>query len=795
MSIKSCFLAFLLLAVSPAIAQYRVKGKVYEKEGRGAAYATIALVSAGDSSIVKGAVSGESGNFEMDRIGKGSYLVNVQYIGFERKWSQRFVLGDSVTVADLGDLTLEERIGDLAEVTVKGQRSLVEQTGGRMILNVANSVIAKGNKVKDLLGYVPLVRVTGEGIKVANKGNVLILIDGRQTGQGALANFLQNFSAEDILKIEVLTNPPAKYDAGFGAVINILTKKSLETGVNGRVAVNHSQGAYGRFTPDGSMNVRSGKWNLFTSAGGAVSGHGYGQDLERRFPGTALDNHVRHLDRSRSISSFNGIDFAPDSKNTLGLRLNGSLSGRQGQSETRTGFRSGSSALDSLLQVSGRARESSRTCDLNFYYTGKLDSAGKALSLYLTRSFFDQSSVQHLAYQRQDAASVPSGVPSLLRITNPTDQKSFNAQADVSIPFEKGSWSAGIKWVSLGSRNDLRQESHSENGYMADTAFSHAGVYRERTYAGYTGYSRTSAGGWMLQAGLRLEHTSQELTGRGLRREYTGLFPSASLGKAFKNGSNFNISYGRKISRPGLYSLVPFRTVIDPYSILEGSPLLKPSFANAADMYYTFGPVSLFANYTHTKDRISDVLSADPETKIYIQTMGNLESVHDAYAGVSWGQDLTKWWKTNSTFTVSGTRTKSGIADVPDVKLNGHGVVLSSTNLFTLGRSYRAELLLHYHSANRHTIWKTRALYGASLGLHKKLFKNGNLRVAFEDIFRTQVNRLHVGYGPVDITSRYYADARRVKVSFSYSLGKKTVKASKYRSLGNEEEKNRMGGR
>ena len=197
-------LCLLSLSIPSAMAQFRVKGKITSQANQVAPYATIALIAPNDSSIIKGAISDEYGVFEIDNVTAGTYLLNVQYVGHTKKWVSSFVLNDSTPVADLGTILLEEGVENLMEVTVKGQRSLVEQKGDRMILNVEKSVIAKGNKVNDLLKYAPLVRVTSDGIKVVNKGNVLILVDGRQTGQGALSAFLQNFSAEDILKIEVL---------------------------------------------------------------------------------------------------------------------------------------------------------------------------------------------------------------------------------------------------------------------------------------------------------------------------------------------------------------------------------------------------------------------------------------------------------------------------------------------------------------------------------------------------------------------------------------------------------------
>ena len=785
----------LSLAIPSAMAQFRVTGRITSRANQPAPYATIALIASKDSSLIKGAITDESGAFQIDNLAAGTYRLNVQYIGYIKQWVSSFALNETTPLADLGTIRLIESVENLTEVTVKGQRSLVEQKGDRMILNVANSVITKGNKVADLLQYAPLVRVTGDGIKVANKGNVLILVDGRQTGQGALEAFLQNFSAEDILKIEVLTNPPAKYDASFGAVIDIITKKSLAIGSNGRLAMNHSQGKYGRFTPDGSLNVQTRQWTVFSSVSGVLSDVYFDQLLERQFPASALDNKVDNLERNRGFSSFNGVDFSPNANHSLGLRLNGSWTNKTRDNRTVTSFRGPSAALDSLLYVLNQGRDRSPVYDLNAYYTGKLDSSGKQVSVNLTRSFLSRSSVQNLTYQRQTPESTPVGEPTFLRISNPTDQNSLIAQTDLSLPTKKGQWAVGVKYISIANDNELRQEQSRDGVYVTDLAFSSAGVYQEKTYAGYGSFSNSFRNGWSLKAGLRLEKTSQSLTSSNVSRTYAGLFPSLALSRAFKNKARLSLSYSRKIARPGLSNLVPFRTIVDPYSIVEGNPDLRPSFANTIDVYYSFGPVSLFANYTHTRDLIADVLFADPATNVYIQTTGNLDQVHDAYTGISWNQGLTTWWQTNSTFTLSATQTRSPIANVPGVVLGGNGVVLNSTNVFSLPRGYKAELSVSYSSPNRYTIWQTGSLYWASVSLTKAIFNLANLRVSFDDVFRTQVNRVSVRYGPVDIRSQSYRDAQRVRVALSYHFGKKTVKGATYRSLGNEAEKSRMGGR
>jgi hypothetical protein len=790
---KSYLLAAFVMCLSGQLsAQFVVKGKVVEKNNEVAPYATIALVAGKDSSIVKGAISDDQGLFAIDNISEGSYMVTVQYIGFQKKWTERFTLDSAHAAHEFPGIALEEATQNLQELTVKGQRSLVEQKGDRMILNVENSIIAKGNKVEDLLKYAPLVRMSSNGIKVGNKGNVLILVDGRQTSESALSNFLQNFSAEEILKIEVLSNPPAKYDASFGAVINIITKKSLNTGLNGRLSVIHSQGHMGRFYPDGSLNFRTPKWNFFTSVSGKVENTLEDQVLKRKFPGGAMNNELEVIYKTKGVSTFSGIDFSPNSKQSFGLRFNTGHNRTRYLTDMDTRFIGPTGGVDSLLHVDKNRKGNSETYDVNLYYTGKLDSTGKELSVNVTQSFLDKSNVQNLYYQRQDADGIAIGGPTAVRILNPGDQQSLIAQTDLTLPSKAGRWELGARYMSISNNNRLTQETATEGIYLPDTAFSNSGIYKEYGYAGYGNYSNDLKGGWSVQAGLRFEYTSQELASSSLHRKYSGLFPGMGITKAFENKSNFSISYSRKISRPALSNLVPYRSLMDPYTVSESNPGLKPSFANTLDMYYSIGAFSFYANYTHTKNLISDVMFADLETRIYTQSMGNLKSVNDAYVGANWGQEIMKWWQTNTSLTISGTQTRSLIGNVPGVKLGGYGFSFYSTNIFTLPKGYKAELFMVYNSPNRYTIWKNRALYWATVSLTKEIFKDATFKVSFQDIFRTQVNTLVTEYGPINISSRYYSDNQRVRVSLSYNFGKKTVKQAKNKSLGNEAEKRRM---
>lgn len=788
--------AIFMFLTDTLMAQFSIKGKVVEKNTQAASFSTVSLHLSKDSSVVKGALANENGEFEIASIDTGSYFVSVSYIGFQKYNSAVLTLNAAQPSLELPLIQLVEDSKVLDEVTVKTQRKLIEQKADRMILNVENSVIAKGNKVNDLLKYTPMVQVRGDGsIKVANKSSVLILVDGKQTGAASLDNFLKNYSAEEILRVEVITNPPAKYDASFGAVINIVTRKSLELGLNGRFSVSHSQGQYGRFTPDLSLNYRTAKWNIFGNASGGVADYYVDQKIDRFFPETTIGNYFTSLDSYKYLSLFTGADFSPNKNHTFGLRLNSSLNRVNNETDTQTPFkRINSNTLDSLLNTRNLGRNTNETYDINLSYTGKLDSTGKELNINVTQTLYSKDSRQDIVYYRFGLNNEPSGPPRTIRILNPSNQKNFIAQIDYAIPTSKARWDLGAKYFYIGNDNVLRQEDLFNGNYQLDPQFSNSGFYRENTYAAYVNYGGKIMKSWNMQLGLRAEKTSQELTNTNIKRDYFGLFPSLNLSKELKNGAGLGISFSRKVSRPGLNSLVPYRMIVDPYSIMEGNPGLKPQFSHSFDTYFNKGSITLFANYTYTQDYITDLLRGDAETKIYTQFTGNLKNVHDAYIGLNWSHNLTKWWQTNSNLSVSGTYTKSPIADVSDLKFNGLGAMVSSTNIFTLPKSWRGELSLSYNSPNRWTIWRMRSIYWVSASVTRDIFKYGNIRISAEDIFRSQINRLYVSYGVIDLTSRGYNDTQRFKVSFSYGFGKRTVKQARYKALGNETEKGRIGG-
>ncbi|GAB3747313.1 outer membrane beta-barrel protein [Spirosoma pomorum] len=787
---------FLFLFSLQALAQHRLTGRVTDAANQSMSYATVALLRAADSTVVKGAITDESGRFTMDKLASGTYRTRISAVGYKDVYSSVVTLSAETPVADAGVLTLEASARNLAEVTVKAQPSLVRQQADRLVLNVEGSVITRGNKAEDLLRYIPRVRYEGGTISVGNKSNVLVQVDGRQMGQGSLASFLQTFSAEDIVRIEVITNPSARYDATVDAVVNIITKKSREQGISGRSTLTYSQGQYSRSSANGSLTLRQGKWTIFGSLNATLPSTAYStQTLDRNFPGATQQNTLLTLNTYHSLATNLNADYAINARHVLSLRLNGNW--RRGNTDTDTRTRSsGASFADSTIRTENFGREKTKVYDLNLSYKATLGSdKSKELTVFVTESLLDKDASQFINYQRIGVNDAADGPVTRLRILNPGQQRNLIGQLDYATPVLGKKWrlDVGTKYVFVRNDNTLQQDNFVNGQYQFDPTFSQSGLYQEHTYAAYSNLSRSWGKGWSWQGGLRIERTEQYLAQSALARTYAGLFPSMGLNRSLANGHSWGVTLSRKVSRPSLSILVPYRNLIDPYTIIEGNPMIRPSFAHTLDAFYALGSLNLFANYSYIRDQITTVLRADPATLRYTQVMDNLRNGNDFYVGATYAKNVTKIWQTNTTLMGMGNQTSTAINELSQYRATGLWVMLTSSNIISLPRDWKYELTGQYMSPARMGLFTQKRFGGVSMSLTKSLMaKQANLRIDVSDVFRTMASRLESNYGQVNFTMRSYNDSQRIKVSFSYNFGKKTVKAARAGSLGNDEEKSRM---
>jgi len=294
--------------------------------------ATVSLLKAKDSSVVKFAVTGKTGVFEIE--GKeGTYLVSIQAVGYAKYYSQQFQLGSGLS-HDLKTLELTAANKQLEGVTVASKKPLFEQKIDKMVVNVDASPTNVGSSALEVLEKSPGISVDKEGnISLKGKDGVMVLVDGRQTHlSGAdLANMLRSMNANQLDQIEIMTNPPAKYDAaGNAGIINIKTKKNKQFGYNGSVTLGYGQGRYPKFNEALNLNYRQGKVNIFTNLS-----HNYRKgfqelDIQRNFLNNTsklveshFEQQARMLNENISYNGKLGLDYFASKKTTFGVLLSG----------------------------------------------------------------------------------------------------------------------------------------------------------------------------------------------------------------------------------------------------------------------------------------------------------------------------------------------------------------------------------------------------------------------------------------------------------------------------------------
>ena len=325
----------------------KISGTVIDGNTKTVESATITLLRAKDSSVAKMSVADKTGKYEFDGVAEGSYLVSISAVGHTKGYSEKFEINSSNLSVTLKTIELVPQAKAIGEVTVTAKKPLIEQKLDRTIVNVEASVTNVGNSALEVLEKAPGVSVDKDGnISLKGKQGVVIMIDGRPSYlSGAdLANMLRSMSASQLEQIEIMTNPPAKYDAaGNSGVINIKTKKNKQFGYNGSVTTGYTQGRYPRFNESGNFNYRNGKINLFTNLNYNRNHRGEGLDIKRNFlePTTkdissVFDQKTNMVNQSRFYSAKVGMDYSASKKTTIGFVVNGFYNPSLWTSKTNT---------------------------------------------------------------------------------------------------------------------------------------------------------------------------------------------------------------------------------------------------------------------------------------------------------------------------------------------------------------------------------------------------------------------------------------------------------------------------
>lgn len=787
-----------------------ITGVFVDTEGLPASYANAVLFHAGDSSLVKAEVADDAGRFEISGIPAGRYIFSGSYLGVPDIWVNAFEVGAGSSV-DLGRLSFGSAVQELAEATVTASRSIVEVKADRTVFNVEGTINSAGTDGLSLLRKAPGVTVdNNDNINVLGRSGVLIYVNGKRlplSGQ-ELTIYLENLPAEQIDRIDIISNPGSRYEAeGNAGIIDIQLKKDTNLGSNGSVNGTWSRGRLSRYNGGMSGNYRDKRINLFGTVGG-VNRDSYHEMVFLSYQnGLILDEINNDDNTSQNLNYRAGMDFYAGKHHTIGFLVSGQHTERESRSFNYIKISpfSLSPAIDSILVARTFSDVTNRqqTYNLNYRFAS---GSGTVLNVDLDYGKYDNAAGRILENNYFDSTEsvLLSGrnysfdTPTLIEISTFT--------ADYEQSLWGGQLGLGTKLSRVATDNTfLRYNVLANQEEVRDDSLSNQFDYDEQVFAGYVNYARSLGNGVSVTGGLRVEKTLATgdlqafingYAATPVEFDYFSFFPSLGISWKASDREYFSLNYGRRINRPDYNVLNPFSNLLSELSLEKGNPFLRPEIVNNIELGYTYNSMYNFKlAYSLTTDQITRLISPDDrDARAGFISWDNLAKQYIWSFNASAPVQVSAVW--NAYFNLSASHINNqadyGGDAIVDVQVFTYTIYQQHT--FNLPVGLKGEIGGYFSGPG---VWggvfKYESNWSLDIGLQRKFMNNRlNARLAVSDIFYQTGWDGTGDYNNLLSTGSGRWDSRRFTASFNYVFGNEEVKSRK-RKTGIEAEANRVG--
>ncbi len=773
---------------------------------------TVSLLKVKDSTMVKVTVTNADGKFELENVQPGNYFIAASNVGFATSYSSSFSVGAANTSISIPEIKIEKATtGTLSTVTVTSKKPIIERKADRTIVNVEAMLSSAGSNALEVLEKAPGVQVdNNEAISLKGKAGTTIYIDDKPTYlSGAdLANYLKSLPASALDKIEIMTTPPAKYDAaGNAGIINIKTKKSRVKGFNGNINISHRQGRYGDIRNSLNFNYRNNKINLFGNI--LFSGGNNFNDLTikrsyYKVDGTLESGFSQNTWIKRWYNSFGGkvgLDYSPGKRTTLGIVLNTT---QRPSTEYRTNLGTFSNAqhiADSIITAVNSEKEKFQSNSINLNYRYQFDSLGRELSMDLDYIRYKTTNDQLYKNESFNADNTSKTKDDLIGSV-PSALDIYSYKADYTHPLKKSAkLEAGIKTSYITTDNVAQYFTTVNNITNPDYDKSNHFLYKENINAAYLNYSKDIKR-FSIQLGLRAENTISKGHQLGnmmkpdssFKKNYTNLFPTVFLSYKLDSAGNnqLNFSYSKRIDRPYYADLNPFISPLDKFTYYAGNPFLNPQFTQHFEISHAYKSnlnTSIF--YDHITDEMDETIELSGNT--FISRTGNIGKKDVGGFSIDATVKPVKWWTMLPYIQYVYVHTQSKIY-TEEVDTKAGFWITNLTNQINFTKGWSMEVLGRYRSKILDGQFNVVASGQVNISAQKKILKDkGSLKINFIDIFRNRnnsgdINSLKGGSG-------YYhnlGDFRAVVFAVTYRFSKGAKSNQQARKSGAESEQNRV---
>lgn len=773
-----------------ALAQrtHTISGAIVDDQSLSVPFANAAVYSSTDSTLVGGSASDEAGGFAI-AMRPGNYYLKVTFLSYRETVVPNIaVVNDDI---DLGTIVLYPDSRVLETVEIVGERSQMELQLDKRVFNVGADLSTSGGNAADILNSVPSVNVEVDGtVSLRGNSNVRILINGKPSGLTSRdPDALRTLQANLVEKVEVITNPSSRYEAsGEVGIINIVLKKNQENGLHGTFTgvVGHPDFFGGSY----SLNLRRKKINVFSSYGADYRNSPGYSTMHQRFDGGDRVT-MQESDRSRSGLSHNimgGLDYFITDKSTI----TGSFMYNFGDGLNKTALTYNDFLNNTPTGVSTRTdreAEDEENIEAAFNYKREFERKDQTFTIDFQFNKRYDGELSDLT-QTQNENTV------LQRSENIAEDRNWFFQTDYVHPIgTDGKAETGLRSTTRNVANNYSLEELQGGEWVVFPAFKNNMLYTERIHAGYI-MAGNKFNNISIQAGLRGEYSdiTTELTETDdvNHREYFNLFPSVNLGYEITRDKTLQLSYSKRINRPGFRDLLPFSNFSDSRNYFQGNPDLNPEYTHSFETGYlvnwSSGSILGSAYYRYRTSDIQRVVHIDDDgtTRIFPVNVGNT----NAY-GLEFNFSYTvgKWWDINANANFFRAITEGRYLD-QELSRDTYALMARTTSKMKLGAGYEFQTSLYYRGGMKTTQGRTLSSYSLDLALAKDVLKGkGTVSANVRDLLNTRKWRSITDIPEED----YYAESesqwapRQVRLTFTYRLNQSKNRERNGRNRGGNE--------
>ena len=782
---KPIFYFFFTLVIFSAKAQVLIKGSVLDSLSKPVPFCAVGLITHADSSVFKGTLTDAQGLFVFEKIPKGKYLVKIDHLGFAATWSDPIEV-DSASNLVLMPIKLKSNGINLKEVGILAIKDPIEFKNGNITVNIEGSPLAIGNSVYDLLSRLPGVSVENDVISIQGKAGAKLYMDDRpqQLSGAQLINLLKSMNASSVEKIEVINNPPAKYDAsGNAGIINIRTKKIKLVGFSGSFNATYSQGFYEKTNGALSLNYKGRRFNFFSNISGnqGVTHQVNRFDKSVTYNSETTEINQRIVDNydNRTLTFDFGADWYLNKKNIIGCKL--SFMPGYGNNEVSgiTDFNNNTEGYDRLILK--------KSLPNYWYYTNYninaehlFDTLGTKL-IFSTDYYGPYVDVYEGDFQNSflDSLNQPSLPPKDFTSDNTINFKLLTSKLDFEKKLTKTiDLESGVKGSFQDVHSDyiFQNKNYLTNEFVTDSTYTNKFRYLEKIGAAYFNLSKAFKK-INLQLGLRAENTQIETQSvekkLSYRRNYFNVFPVLSIDYNKSKNHTFSLAYNKRIDRPNYNNFNPYKSFVNILTSSTGNPFVNPSYSHNLNFNYVYkSTVYNSLSLTRIQSNIVGYPMQNDSTKETTWVTANLKGFDILRYSFFVRKNVTKWWTVSFNF---GTYYVAYTG-----KINGQNYSVSAiphyewlNNTFLLAKNTKLELTTYYWSPWLGIGNKYKGRGAASMALKKSFLENKlNVAIGISDIFFTEVFQSTADFQNQKWESFDSSDTRRLNISLSFNFGK-----------------------